>query len=688
MVYASMNLDLLNPEQRRAVLLTEGPVLVLAGAGAGKTRVITWRIAYLIEQGAPPDRILAVTFTNKAAREMKERVEALIGRSMTGDVTVGTFHAVCARLLRRHADRLGLRPSFGIASTGYQQGLVQSIIGELGLDDAGGGSPGQWLARISRCKSALLRPEDVQPPGDAVATPVEQALPRVYAEYDRRLHAMDLVDFDDLLVLTARLWEEDPDLLEFYRDRFRYILVDEYQDTNHVQFHLIQRLAGERRNVCAVGDDDQSIYGWRGADIENILRFESAFPGTRVIRLEQNYRSTMRILAVANAVIGANPKRHEKKLWSTRGEGAPVRVVRATDEVHEAEVVVEVIRDLRARRRLPFEAFAILLRSNKQGRVFEQVLRKWRIPYRVVGGRSFYEHREILDAVAFLECAVNPGDDLSLLQIVNVPPRGVGEKTLAAIRERGRATGAALQEVLLDADFLETLPPETAAALAELAAVLADARADFSRPGGLREKTERLLRRVGYLDGLARIYKPRENALKRRDRLLDFLDSIGEFESRDGPDVRRFLEQFALRDDADRVDGAIDQDAVVLSTVHAAKGLEFPIVFVPGLEQDLFPHERALKDRALDEERRLFYVALTRARDELYLTFAERRRVRGALRRRRSSVFLHGLPSEHVVYCNAEDVLPPASPEEVRAAFRELRARIAAETGGERRRRR
>ncbi len=671
-----MDYSQLNPQQLEAVTTTEGPLLVLAGAGTGKTRVITYRIACMLERGIAPAHVLAVTFTNKAAREMRERIARLVTPAAAADLTVGTFHAFCARILRRSIDRLGFDRNFAIAPYGFQVGLVQSILAEAGVREVSS-SPRAWLAGISRFKAGFRSPEEA---AESATTPGEEELARVYALYERRLHGMNLLDFDDLLVLTLRLWRERPEVLAFHRDRFRYLLVDEYQDTNRVQFYLLETLAGEAANICAVGDDDQSIYGWRGASVENILQFETAFPGARVIRLEQNYRSTAAILDLANHVIAANPRRHAKRLRAVRGPGEKTLVVRAETPEREAEFVAEFLRDKRGEGAYRWSDFAVLYRSNQQSRVLEQVFRRQRLPYRIVGGRSFFERKEVLDAVAFVQAGLNPKDELSLLQILNVPPRGLGDKAVEHLKQVRHITGAALHAALTSPMFLERLSKPAAAAAQTLARALAEFHESAKQPGNAADKVRRLFQAVGYLDGMGRMYKPRENAISRRDNVLEFLDSLADFEaSHPGENALfGFLEQFALRDDRDRVDGAAG-DAVTLSTVHAAKGLEYPVVVVVGVEQDLFPHRESRKERGVDEERRLFYVALTRARDELVLTHARTRRVRGSLMRRRPSEFLEQLPEALVAFVTPAEAIRPATPEQVEEYLAQLRAQFQRE---------
>ncbi len=648
-------------------------MLVLAGAGTGKTRVITVRIAQMVRTGVRPEHILAVTFTNKAAREMRERVRELLDADAADRVTIGTFHAVCARVLRRHIDFLGFSTRFGIAAQGYQVGLIQALAGELGLNDMGR-SPRDWLREISSRKNALLRPDDLR---TADASPEELRLANLYELYEKRLHGMDLLDFDDLLVLVLRLWQECPRLLEAYREQYQYILVDEYQDTNAVQFKLLAALAGDRANICAVGDDDQSIYGWRGADVGNILRFEEAFPGGCVIRLEQNYRSTTTILEAANQVIAANPRRHAKSLWSARGKGEIILVVQAETEKAEADFVAESILDRGGGR--SWSDFAVLFRSNHQSRLIEHAFREQRIPYRVVGGQSFYQRREVLDAVSYVLAAVNPADDLSTLRILNVPPRGLGDRAVERLKYWQGVTGLPLQRVLRLSEFQAELAPSAAAAVREFTAVLERARRAFVEPGDFARHIESLLSEAGYLSGLVRIYKSRADALNRRENIYEFINAAASHRERRGPsaDIGGFLEEFALMDDNDRIAGRKQGDAVTLSTVHAAKGLEFPVVYVIGLEQGLFPHRQALEEHRLDEERRLFYVALTRARDALTVTWARRRRVRRDLERRRPSLFLDSLPADLVQHCTPKGAIQPAPPEVAAEYIARMREKFA-----------
>ncbi|OGV61737.1 MAG: hypothetical protein A3K19_11180 [Lentisphaerae bacterium RIFOXYB12_FULL_65_16] len=671
-----MNLRDLNEPQRQAVCTVDGPLLLLAGAGTGKTRVITSRIAYLVSRGIAPGNILAVTFTNKAAREMKERVAKLLSADAARAVTVGTFHSFCARLLRKKIHLLGYRPNFAIASEAYRAGLIRTLMAELGLTGEGR-DPASWLATISKAKGALSGPDELGARDDL---PHAGAIAEVYALYDRRMKQMNLVDFDDLLGLVLKLWEEKPDALAEHRNQYHYLLIDEYQDTNRVQFQLMATLAGERRNLCVVGDDDQSIYAWRGADITNILEFERHFPSARVITLEQNYRSTTTILDAAGQVIANNRARRPKRLWSTRGAGNKIQAVRVGDDEEEARFVVDLLREHRLHPGMTYGQCAVLFRSNHLSRALENQFRQSRLPYVLVGTRSFFERKEILDVVSLLQAVDNPDDDLSLLRILNVPPRGIGDKAVERLRHWQRVTNLPLQQLLAESEFLAELPPATAASVRAFHRCLMDARTRFETPGHLTQNLLGLLEDSGYLEGLGRMYKPREDALRRRDNVLEFVNEMAEYVRRAGAaaTLRDFLESFALLDTNDREEkDSAAEDAVTLMTVHAAKGLEFTLVCVVGMERGLFPHQRALEEHAEDEERRLFYVALTRARQDAVLTYAETRRIRGDMVRRRPSPFLDEIPPELVEFTTPAKSLKPASPEVAANYLAQMKAQFA-----------
>ncbi len=645
----------MNERQREAVECLEGPLLLLAGAGTGKTTVIVHRISNLVDHGIEPGAILAVTFTNKAAREMKDRIGAYVGPQAAKEMTISTFHSFCSTVLRRQIHLLGYSRHFSIASDEQQKGLVMEIMAQQGQVGTGYDSR-LWRHRISMAKAACLWPEDVRNSGKPQCREVAQ----VYEAYQKRMRQMDLLDFDDLLCLTVKLWEECPQVLWEYRRKYKRILIDEYQDTNGVQLRIMTMLAGQEANLAVVGDDDQAIYGWRGADIQNILNFTELYPQAKVIRLEQNYRSTEVILRAANGVIAHNSQRHEKNLWSAKKDGERIREVRCADDSAEAAFLVRSIQEQHDFRRRPWSAFAVLFRSNRQRRILEESFRKARIPYHLVGGTSFYQEREILDARGFLAALANPRDDISFLRVVNVPPRGIGDTTLDRLHEIREKTHRPMQDLARDPAILEGLPKDSAAALKAFMGILGKFREEFRESGALHDKVRRFFDELGYLAGLGRMYKPRENALMRRDNVLEFLSGVGEYDVRSGfrGTLDGLLEELALLEGGDQR-GRKDQEgleAVTLMTVHAAKGLEFPVVYVAGMERDLFPHARAMEEGNEQEERRLFYVAITRAKEELFLTFAEKRREGKLLMPHPPSKFLEELPEDTVRFCRPDDV--------------------------------
>ncbi len=673
-----IDLSDLNPAQREAVCSVDGPLLVLAGAGTGKTRVITCRVAWLIAQGVEPANILALTFTNKAAREMKERIAGMVAPQVAEQVLACTFHSFGARLLRRHISRLGYTESFDIADEYYCQDLIKMILGELSLRGKEGVSPERYKHEVSRAKNRLLNPADI----DEKTTSWPLAFAEVYSRYLERMKAMNMVDFDDLLVLVVHLWRDFPSLLEACRKQYKYLLVDEYQDTNHTQFVMTSMLAGSRANLCVVGDDDQSIYGWRGAAVGNILDFQNHFPGARAIRLEQNYRSTTTILEAANHVIANNGKRHVKALWSQQGEGDKITVVRAENESKEAEFIADLIRERLAVRGGSLRDFAVLYRSNHLSRPLEQAMKQADLRYYLIGGRSFYQRKDILDALSFLQLVWNRFDDQSLLRVLNVPPRGIGGKAVERLLELRKLSGRPLQELLVEDEFVNTLSSAAGAAVRELADCIERYRRRFGQPGGMAEKIRAYLADIGYLDGLMRLYRDRKEAANRRENVLELINSAADYEERSGSasDLGGFLETFALRDQNDRVENASATDSGVgLMTVHAAKGLEFPVVIVAGMEADLFPHHNSLKEGGMEEERRLFYVAATRAREELYLTHTVKRRVQGTPRIQRPSLFLREIPVRHSIETDPENAFQAASSEEAADYMRKLKEMFSVE---------
>ncbi|GAM09058.1 ATP-dependent DNA helicase PcrA [Geobacter sp. OR-1] len=629
-----MPLNKLNPPQREAVLHGEGPLLILAGAGSGKTRVIVHRIAQLVRvSGVPAWQILAVTFTNKAAGEMRERVEKELGG---GEMPlISTFHSLCARILRQDGHRLGYDRSFAIYDDSDTQKLLKEILAELNLDDKRF-SARALAAAIDDCKNSGRSADEI--PHDFQ----HAVLAKVYTAYQDRLKRCNALDFGDLVMMAVKLFETEPDLLSHYRDRWRWLLVDEYQDTNPIQYRLIRLLAGERRNLCVVGDDDQSIYRWRGADIRNILDFEKDFPGVRVVKLEQNYRSTQAILSAAGAVVAKNRGRKAKKLWTENREGERIAYHRLEDERGEARFVCREI----ARHRQGGGALAdiaVFYRTNAQSRPVEDALVAEGIPYHMVGGMRFYERMEVKDILAYLKVLVNPADEMALKRIVNTPPRGIGHATLDRIAEVAAQQGITYYEGLRYCYASSALSSGPRGKLASFVAMM-DGFASLLDDLSLEEITSRIIRDSGYE---AKLREERtEESADRLANLQELLAAMAEFEQAgDEKGAALFLEQVALISDLER--GEKGRDSVTLMTLHAAKGLEFPVVFIVGLEERLFPHVRALDDNEqMEEERRLCYVGMTRAMQRLFLTNARRRRVFGQDQMNPPSRFISDIPND------------------------------------------
>ncbi len=631
----------LNPEQREAVEYGEGPLLVLAGAGSGKTRVLTTRIARLIERGVPAWRILAVTFTSRAADEMRRRIEALLGEPPTGMWT-GTFHSLGARLLRREAAWLDRDAHFTIYDEDDALRAVKMAMEEADVD------PDRWApralrSRISDAKSQLVGPDDLEQRSfDLLARRVID----VYPAYEAVLRRCNAFDFDDLLARAVRLLDAEDEVRERYAGRFLHVLVDEYQDTNHAQYRMVRALAGVHRNLCVVGDDDQSIYGWRGADLRNILDFERDFPGAHVVRLERNYRSTDPILRVANAVIARNTARKPKELRTERPGGEPVVVVRTADERAEAEWAVSELQKLDSR--YPPGEVAVLYRTNAQSRPFEEVLRSARVPYRIVGGVRFYERREIRDVLAYLQLVVNPADEAAFLRAVGWPRRGVGSVTLERLMAV-RGEGETLVDAATRASSVDVIPSAGGRALEEFAGALREL-GEIQRERPAIEVVEACLERFGIRAALA----AEEEGEDRIANVEELVEAVREFDSsgleempEDAGELELFLQHVALLSDIDRWDP--ERGSVSLMTLHNAKGLEFPVVFVAGLERGLFPLSRAEESaEEYEEERRLFYVGVTRARDLLYLTYAGRRWRAGSGGEAEPSPFLEEVPEDAV----------------------------------------
>jgi DNA helicase-2/ATP-dependent DNA helicase PcrA len=631
----------LNPAQQEAVVHGDGPLLVLAGAGSGKTRVIAHRIAYLIAGGVDPRRILAVTFTNKAAGEMAQRVAALLaapGSGPAGAPLVATFHAACARILRAEAHHLGYPRSFVIYDEDDRQALVRELARELALDERLV-PVAAVIVRISRAKNALQDPDDLHAAARSVRD--EQAA-RVYARYEARLRQAGALDFDDLLAVTVRLFDAHPAVLAHYQRRWRYVLVDEYQDTNAAQYRLLRLLTARHGNLCVVGDPDQSIYRFRGADLRNILDFERDFPACRVVRLEQNYRSTSRILTIASAVIGHNTARKDKALWTENPAGEPARCFRARDEIEEAAWVARTVADVRAEG-FDLDQIAVLYRMNAQSRVLEDAFRTSGLPYHIVGSVRFYERKEVKDALAYLRLAINPQDDLAFRRAIAVPPRGIGRATLARLGEAALAAGEAL---LPAAGRSLGLAGKGARAVADFAALCRHLAALAAQPRPLGEVVAAILEASGLLEALRQ--ERTAEAETRLENLAELTVAADEF-ARGAPagGLGEFLDSVALISDVDELEAP--RAAVTLMTLHSAKGLEFPVVFLTGLEEGVFPHARSLEDPAgVEEERRLAYVGLTRAKARLFLSHAQERRLGGYAGLREPSRFLREMPPEAV----------------------------------------
>lgn len=608
----------LNPPQKEAVLHGEGPLLILAGAGSGKTRVIVHRIAYLIkERSVPPWQILAVTFTNKAAGEMRERVEKLLGG---GELPlISTFHSACARILRREIQHLGYDANFAIYDDKDAEKLLKEIVAELNLDEKRYPVK-SFIAAIDECKNAGKTPEDV-PVGDFMAEKVAQ----VYAAYQERLRKCNALDFGDLVLLTVRLFEQFPEVLARYQERYRWIQVDEYQDTNPVQYRLVRLLAGKRQNLCVVGDDDQSIYRWRGADIRNILDFEEDFPGVKVVKLEQNYRSTQNILAAAGAVVAKNRGRKGKTLWTENPPGERIVYRRLADEREEARYVCRQIEQY-VRKGGDLAGVAVFYRANAQSRVVEDAMVADGIPYHMVGGMRFYARQEIKDILAYLKVLINPADEIALKRIINTPARGIGHATVDKISELAQRQGILFYDALREAAGSGLLGPGPRGKIAGFVALL-EGFESMVETSSLKDLASRVILETGYAVKLQE--ERSEEAQDRLANLQELLSALEEFERvSEERTLAAFLEQVALISDLEQEGKG--RESATLMTLHAAKGLEFPLVFMIGMEERLFPHARSLEDpEQMEEERRLCYVGMTRAQERLCLTNARRRRIFG-----------------------------------------------------------
>jgi DNA helicase-2/ATP-dependent DNA helicase PcrA len=643
--YNTVRLFDLNPQQLEAVKATRGPVLILAGAGTGKTRVITARIAYLLSEGVSADKILAVTFTNKAANEMRKRVAAMRENTKGSKLTICTFHALCVRILRHDIDKLGYKSTFSIYDESDQLGLIRKIITRLAatsekLD------PNVARSFISKTKNQGRK-----------ILPSDQTLESaVFRRYQEELKTFNAVDFDDLLILAVQLLNEFPDVRTRWQNRFDFMMVDEFQDTNRLQLDLVRQLGGSHRNVCVVGDDDQSIYGWRGAEISNILEFERDFPNPKIVKLEQNYRSTSAILGAANSIIRHNPRRRPKSLWCENGDGQPVRLVQVPDDREEANYVVGEIQKHQLAEQCRWAEFAVIFRMNAQSRLVEENLRRLHIPYRVVGGRSFFERREVKDVLAYLSCLVNPQDDVSLLRIVNTPARGIGASTIELAILESNQTNQSVFATLVSEPFQHLLSQRTRAAICKFTELIDEFETKMSEPlTNFSKVVEDLLRQIDYFQDLRRGCKTPEESLNREENVRELIRAIAEYQARSTEGLPGFLAETAL-DRERQEEPEKSGDGVTLITFHAAKGLEFSQVFLLGLEEGLLPHSRSKLEGNLDEERRLFYVGITRAKRGLTVTHCTNRLKYGSPAPCHPSSFLKDLDSRFTEILNFHEL--------------------------------
>lgn len=632
-------IEVLNNKQKEAVLATEGPCLVIAGAGSGKTKVLTHKIAYLIkEKNILPWNILAITFTNKAANEMKERTEKLL-ENAANDIWIGTFHSICVRMLRKFIDRIGYDTSFIIFDTSDQKSLVKDCLKTLNIDDKLFTDRGV-MYEISNAKNDMLEPEDYA--SRTFGDFRKETIAKIYALYQKRLKENNALDFDDIINLTIKILMQEPEVLEYYANKFKYILVDEYQDTNKAQFTLITLLAATHGNITVVGDNDQGIYSFRGADISNILNFEKDFPGTKIIKLEQNYRCTKNILNVANAVIKNNPAKYKKELWTENEEGTLVTGYRADNEYDEARYVVTQIEHIKYMdKKMNYSDFTVLYRMNAQSRSIEEILNREGIPYKIIGGLKFYERKEIKDAIAYLRLIYNQNDNMSLKRIINEPKRGIGKTSLEKVQEISEETGKSMYEIIKNSSEFG------------LNRVYLNSRDFVDQIEGLIRKRDELtvsellkltLNVTGYTKALEN-----ENTIEaetRIENLEELLTVAMEFEKEEAENsLAEFLEGITLSSDADEVDE--NQDKVTLMTLHSAKGLEFPVVFLVGMEEGIFPGYKSIQEEAeLEEERRLCYVGMTRAKQNLFLTCARTRTIFGSTSCNAVSRFMKEVPKD------------------------------------------
>lgn len=656
----SFNINSLNAAQKQAVETIHGPVLILAGAGTGKTRTVTCRIAHMIERGIDSRHILAVTFTNKAANEMRERVSGMLTRKQAKGISISTFHSLCVKLLREDCGKLGYKENFSIFTGSDQNDILRKLIIRHGGRTVKV-EPREVLAELGRVKNKGGSTEMIR---DSFIAGIAQ-------HYMRDLRAQNAMDFDDLLVLAEKLLRENADVREKWREKFRYVTVDEFQDTNSLQMSLLNQLVGREQNVCVVGDDDQSIYGWRGADITNILEFERFFPNPTVIKLEENYRCTKPILDAANSLIKNNAGRREKQLRTSRTGGAPVRVISMPGDQEEAEFIVEEIHHARRKTTRPWEDFAILFRANTQSRVIEQALRDRQVPYRMVGAQSFFDKAEVKDIIAYLGILANPEADLYLLRVINSPARGIGEKTIILATDWSRDHNQSVWGALNDPELTSLLSKKAQNAVAEFIELMDRYRARFEEQTGVQENPADILRdfldEIAYDDYVRHHCKSETEMEKRLGTIGEIVGSFREFGA-SGRGIQQFIESMTLdsRDDDDDVE---KKSGVCLITLHAAKGLEFPLVYLVGLEQGILPHKRSLEEGTCDEERRLLYVGITRAQEQLTMTYCGSRIRYGEKVLCDCSSFLKEIPEDQLQWEFYHDIMQEEASEEEKGEF-------------------
>ncbi|MGM0416008.1 MAG: ATP-dependent helicase [Thermodesulfobacteriota bacterium] len=668
---------LLNQPQQQAVEHTRGALLVLAGAGSGKTRVITTRIARLLHT-TPAESIVALTFTNKAAREMRERVVEEVGRKRAKGLIISTFHSLGVRILRQHIERLGYKKNFSIYAGADQIRLVRDLLPQRNTSDGKSLDAEIILQRISSAKSRLIGPEDFSAPEyDEFA----QVTALVYPRYQQALKACNAIDFDDILSLCIELFHAHPKVLQQYRTQFEYIMVDEYQDTNHVQYHLLRELCGPQGNICVVGDDDQSIYGWRGAQAGNILDFEEDFSSATVIKLEQNYRSSANILTAANFLIQHNATRHDKHLWTSGDAGAPVRYLCCDDGEDEATTIIDEIHALRSRHNYTHRDFAILYRTNGQSRIFEEQLRFANIPYVLIGGQQFFDRREVRDTLAYLKVLANPADEVNLLRILNYPRRGIGETTAQRLITLSLEREIPLWELMQDPELADHIGEKATERVQAFIQLMLRYKRLFNFPDQLLGTAQNLFEEIGLEEELYRQADDPKQARRRVENMHEVINALASYIEREGiATLSGFLEKVSLldRDEPGRntKEEKLQQDAVVLMSLHSSKGLEFPCVFLVGMEEGTLPHSKVLEEGGdIAEERRLCYVGITRAREHLILTGASQRKRYGRMHAKQPSRFLNELPQEIIATTEEE---PDPEEQEQRATdfFAQMQAML------------